>query len=88
MDRAIQSVIEERGRQNEKWGEQRHNWVEWIAILGEEFGESSQAAVEAHWSGGETPRKERHLREEMVQVAAVAVQIIEHLDERLDYYES
>ena len=75
----IADVVSERVRQNTKWGVQRHQYGDWIAILGEEFGEASQAAVEYIFG--------RHastddLRKELVQVAAVAVQIIEQIDEQ------
>ena len=78
-ERGIASIRHERIRQQEKWGEQRHSWPEWIAILGEEFGEAAKAAVDLYWfhEGANI----ESLREELVQVAAVAVQIIEHIDE-------
>lgn len=71
----------ERERQEDKWGPQRHSWPIWAAILGEESGEVAEACLQAHWQedGGLA-----HLREELVQVAAVAVQMLEKLDSR-DY---
>jgi hypothetical protein len=74
----IGDVIAERSRQNEKWGVQRHSWVEWTAILGEEFGEVCMEAVDLHWGRSEDIQA---LRKELVQLAAVSVQIIEHIDE-------
>ena len=41
-------VQQERGRQERKWGTQHHTPFEWLAILGEEYGEACQAAVDAH----------------------------------------
>lgn len=67
----------ERRKQDEKWGEQNHNPADWLMILGEEFGEASKAALEAkfaHNDGG------RSYRKELIQVAAVAVAMIESLD--------
>lgn len=75
---ALVSIIDERTRQDEKWGLQRHSWPEWIAILTEEVGEAAHAAVEERWRPtGDLGA----LRTELVQVAAVAVQMIEHIDE-------
>jgi NTP pyrophosphatase (non-canonical NTP hydrolase) len=69
-------VLEERGRQTETWGVQSLSWPEWILILTEEVGGAAQAASVVHWNGA----KLDHLREELVQVAAVAVQIVEAID--------
>ncbi len=77
------AIVDERAAQAAKWGRQRHSWPEWLSILAEELGEASQAANQAHWAKNDCVRNARTdaLREELVQVAAVAVQIIEHLDE-------
>lgn len=74
-------VIDERVRQHMKWGTQRHSWPEWITILTEEVGEAAQQACAIHWNHANTER----LREELVQVAAVAVAIIEHIDEEQEH---
>lgn len=49
----------------------------WAAILAEESGEVAEACLQAHWQehGGLN-----HLREELVQAAAVAIQMLEKLD--------
>ena|SRR3990167_11355552 len=73
---AIQDILGERKRQDEKWGEQNHSPIEWIAILGEEYGEACQGALRSHF-GGKTLQE---YRKEMVEVAAVAVAAIECLD--------
>ena len=65
----IQEILLERRRQDQKWGEQNHTTFKWLAILGEEFGEACTAALEYS-----------NLREELIQVAAVAVVFIECLD--------
>lgn len=49
MENAINELIKERERQNQKFGEQNYKPLEWIAILGEEFGECSKEAVEHHF---------------------------------------
>lgn len=56
---AIQSVVQERKRQDGKWGEQNHDPIVWIGILGEEFGELSQAIIETHFDNGPEERR-RH----------------------------
>ena len=44
----LREVREEREAQEEKWGSQHHAPMEWLAILGEEFGEACKAALESH----------------------------------------
>ena len=70
MLKVIEDVKEERERQDAKWGEQLHDPYTWIAILGEEYGEVCKAALEDN--GG--------YRDELVQVAAVAIAAIESYD--------
>lgn len=78
-DRTViyRDIDEERERQERKWGPQLHSWPVWAAILAEEAGEVAEACLQAHWqeAGGL-----EHLREELVQAAAVAVQMLEKLD--------
>lgn len=69
-------VLEERKRQEQKWGEQNHNPAYWLMILGEEVGEANKAALEHHFSG----KPSEDYREELVQVAAVAIAMIECYD--------
>ena len=81
MKSAIELVVAERHRQIEKWGDQSGNHpFEWMSILGEEFGELCEAV-------NETCFQTQHVKPELggtnailreaVQVAAVAVSIIE-----------
>lgn len=42
----------ERSRQEEKWGEQNHHPIEWLAILAEEFGETARAVNQTCWPKG------------------------------------
>ena len=77
MLKILNEVRQERKRQDEKWGEQNHNPADWLMILSEEVGEASKAALEAkfvHDDGGLRYRKE------LIQVAAVAVAMVESLD--------
>lgn len=78
---ALASVLEERIRQDGKWGEQNHNPYIYLAILVEEVGEMAQAALQTQY-GGENGGLD-HLREEAVQTAAVALAIVECLDRGL-----
>lgn len=67
---ATTDVLEERGRQDAKWGEQNHSDERWLAILAEEFGEVAKDVVE----------RRPGLRTELIQTAAVCVAWIECLD--------
>lgn len=90
----IYSEVEtERIRQDKKFGS-HNNYIpsDWLMVLGEEVGEVNEAALTARFStfGMEGKTKEEidqkkkaaleHMREELVQVAAVAVAIVESLD--------
>lgn len=66
----LEYVEIERLQQYKKWGDQHHDIYKWLAILTEEVGEAAQAALDAP----------EHVRKELIQVAAVAVQIIENID--------
>ena len=86
---AIQSILDERCRQERKWGTQSHPAHIWLAILGEEYGELCEASLQyelphLHNPSGEydlPPSQLRAaLRKEAVQVAAVATAMIESLD--------
>jgi len=46
----IGKVVAERTKQDEKWGEQNHHPMEWLAVFGKEVGEAKKAALEAHFS--------------------------------------
>ena len=75
--RVIERIKEERLRQDAKWGFQRHDMSMWLAILGEEYGETCKGALE-HIFGN---RDISSYREEMEQTAAVAIAALEHLEE-------
>ena len=66
----MDEIRDERRRQDEKWGEQNHNADRWMVILMEEVGEACQAALNSNAAA---------YRQEMVQVAAVALASIECL---------
>lgn len=74
--RVLRDVADERARQDEKWGEQNHDDCCWATILGEEFGEACQASLHIRFGSATVEL----LRDELVQVAAVAVAWIECID--------
>lgn len=77
-------VMKERQRQQLKFGVQNHDPFTWLSILGEEVGEANNAALEGHvWKSGHRSKNWSSLdnmREELVQVAAVAVAMVESID--------
>jgi NTP pyrophosphatase (non-canonical NTP hydrolase) len=78
-NKVLDDVFDERGRQDKKWGLQDHHSImTWLAILSEEVGEAAQAALHIHFPGGRLT--EDDLRLELIQVAAVAVAMVESLD--------
>lgn len=68
---ALSNVLYERKRQDEKWGVQNHDPLKWQAIILEELGEAAKELLE---------NREWQYRDEMVQVAAVALAAIECFD--------
>lgn len=80
--KAVKDIIGERDRQDNKWGrlqagcfDARHLF-EWLAILTEEVGELSEEMLDSTRNGVYTS----NLRTEAVQVAAVALAIVEQID--------
>lgn len=84
MNAAHQDIQGERERQEAKWGQQDHHPVYWLGILAEELGEVAQLAIEGDPFAQRGQRtyaaSTALLREELVQLAAVAVAAIEHID--------
>lgn len=88
----MDEVLKERIRQNEKWGEQNHDPEIWCMILGEEVGEVNTAALEAnfsapHMNSDNEAAFRKHMdnyREELIQVAAVAVSMVQCFDRNKD----
>jgi NTP pyrophosphatase (non-canonical NTP hydrolase) len=76
----LAEVLEERKKQNRKWGEQNHHPFAWLAILGEEVGEANKAALETHFKYPGADADFSNYREELIQCAAVAVAMVESLD--------
>lgn len=71
----LEEVSAEREMQDRKWGptKSREDYLRLLAVLGEEFGEVCKAMLEHDPDA---------VREESIQVAAVAVQIVEWLDRK------
>jgi hypothetical protein len=74
----LRDVIEEREKQDKKWGEQNHAPAVWQNILMEEVGAASKAVLDYVFGSGSV----EDYRAEMVQVAAVAIAAIESFDRR------
>ncbi len=73
------AIATERDKQDTKWGDQKHGVYTWLAILGEEVGEANKAARHTEFGGEEAGG----LREELIQLAAVAVKMVENIDRGL-----
>lgn len=87
----IDDIIKERERQNKKWGVQDHSPEMWITILTEEVGEAAKEACDYFNSNSGNPAAQleilKRYRAEVIQVAAVAVQMVEALDRSGDFRE-
>jgi NTP pyrophosphatase (non-canonical NTP hydrolase) len=78
MYQILDKVQEERERQKSQWGfPEKNNLPEWSIILAEEFGEVMVEANEIHFHG---QRQTESLKQELCQLAAVAVSMIEHIE--------
>lgn len=81
----LQEIIDERIRQHKKWGEENHQPETWFLILGEEVGEAQKEFLEHRFPEFAKVEKD-HLacyRQELVQVAAVAVAMLECFDRNI-----
>ena len=80
LNKALEAIITEREKQDAKWGEQNHSPIEWVSILTEEVGEVAKAALESHFKHKNKDHSYTEYRKELIQVAAVAIAMIESLD--------
>lgn len=80
ITRIFSEIFDERQRQDKKFGPQDHKPMIWIPILVEEVGEVAKAALETHfqYSGADTDYS--RYRKELIQVAAVAVAMVQNID--------
>ena len=68
----LEEVLKERQRQDDTWGyPQMHKLPGWLVILLEEAGEAAQACRN---------NDIKQVRKELIEVAAVALATIEHMD--------
>lgn len=75
----LEEVEQERFEQDAKWGVQNHQPFVWLAILGEEVGEVNKAVIEFNFGS----QSLAEYRKELIQVAAVAVAMVECLDRNI-----
>jgi len=92
MQNTINQIQAEIEKQNKKFGAQNHSPIEWMAILMEEVGEASQAAVDWHFKYPSKTKDEvedfneiqtqrlQFYKTELIQVAALAIQMVESLN--------
>lgn len=78
LSSALICVLNEREKQDGKWGEQNHNPYIYLAILLEEIGELAQAILQTQFGGNKGGWA--NVRKEAVHSAAVALALIECLD--------
>ena len=92
MIKIFKEIREERIFQDQKWGVQNHDPMTWLSILMEEVGETARAALEEKFGAKPSVSCDgRYVynfpgkyRSELIQVAAVAVAMIECLDRNWD----
>jgi hypothetical protein len=84
-DRVLKDILDECIRQYEKWGEQNHPPCEWIAILGEEFGEAARQALNVRFTPDDANAAVglKDLRCELIQCAAVAASAVACIDRKM-----
>lgn len=73
----LAEVSEERSLRHKVYGEQDYDPFRWIAELGDKYGKVCSEAVEALETN---PQALQGYREELVQLAAMAVEAVECLD--------
>lgn len=73
----VNLLMDERNRQDRKWGDQSgHRDEHWLAILTEEVGEVAKAMLGAD-GNGDISEADDEVTKELVQVAAVAIAWLE-----------
>jgi len=83
IEAALDGVRQERYRQLGKWGDQDHDSHTWLVILMEEVGEAAKTIL-ADVPDYELTENIDKFREELIQVAAVAVAAAECIDQRYE----
>jgi hypothetical protein len=72
-------IDDERNRQDAMFGEQNHHPAYWLALLGKQMGQLGAKVVDREWAA-DRDLADVNMREEAVQLAAVAVAMIECID--------
>lgn len=67
-------IMDERHRQDRKWGQQNHEMGDWLLILTEELGEASEEALATKFGGED---RSAALYTELIQAAAVLAAMAE-----------
>ncbi|MBD5549493.1 MAG: hypothetical protein HDQ97_19295 [Lachnospiraceae bacterium] len=74
----INMVLEERKRQDTKWGEQNHTAPVWGMIIGEEYGEMCKAINEFGFNP--TPDTEEQIYTEAIHTMASCMAMLECIE--------
>lgn len=82
--RVLKKVAEERDRQDDKWGKQNHGPSEWMAILMEEVGELAHEANHLTFNPKAGSHTRKNYIDEAIQVAAVAVALVECIERQTE----
>jgi NTP pyrophosphatase (non-canonical NTP hydrolase) len=86
MEFVMDCIVNERHRQTELYGIQRHDLGKWLGILGEEYGEVCQAINRIHFPNDAKETDADNLYTELIHVAAVAVAIAEQVKEKRGWF--
>ena len=80
-EKIFEAITTERARQDKKHGADRNlHPIEWMGILGEEYGEACKEANDYHWENDEPTEVLFRYRKEMIEAAAVIVSALECLE--------
>lgn len=78
QEKIIGKVLEERKRQDAKWGEQNHSSYVWASIIGEEYGEMCKAINEFGFNP--TLDREQDIYTEAIQTIASCMAMLECME--------
>ncbi len=78
QEKIIEKVLEERKRQDAKWGEQNHIAPVWGMIIGEEYGEMCQAINEFGFNP--TSETEEQIYTEAIHTMASCMAMLECIE--------
>jgi hypothetical protein len=75
----FEKILNERKRQDKKWGKQNHHPLSWLAILTEEIGEANKEIVEYIYSNEIDKFRLQYYEIELIHSAAVIIAAINSL---------